>query len=94
MFSQMANTGPVSLLCAGLDGKQREVIGKALQDCMDGRFFICITVILQVDVDGLPRISARRTVGSLRRFGEKRQCETYPPARVLRSRRSSVFHAA
>jgi len=61
---------------------------------MDGCFFICITVILQVDVDGLPSISARRTVGSLRGSEVKRQCKTKPPARVLRSRRSSIFPAA
>jgi len=48
---------------------------------MDGCFFICITVILQVDVDGLPSISARRTVGSLRGSEVKRQCKTKRPAK-------------
>jgi hypothetical protein len=52
MIGQLADAGPVTLLAARLERQQCQVIGKAVQDCVGGTFFICID--LQVIVDGLP----------------------------------------
>src|ERR1019366_10573204 len=52
VFGQVAHTGPVTLLAAGLERQQGQIFGKAVQDCVRGTFFICID--LQVMVDGLP----------------------------------------
>jgi hypothetical protein len=37
---------------AGLERQQGQIFGKAVQDCVQGTFFICID--LQVVADGLP----------------------------------------
>ena len=52
VFGQVTDTGPVTLLAAGQEWQQGQVLGEAVQDCVRGTFFICID--LQVTVDGLP----------------------------------------
>jgi hypothetical protein len=64
VFGQVAHAGPVTLLAAGLERQQGQILGEAVQDCVGGTFFICID--LQVNVDGLPCVSARRAVSGLR----------------------------
>jgi hypothetical protein len=52
VLGQVAHTGPVTLLAAGLERQQGQILSEAVQDCVGGTFFICID--LQVMVDGLP----------------------------------------
>ena len=52
VFGQVAHTGPVTLLAAGLERQEGQILGEAVQYCVGGTFFICID--LQVIVDGLP----------------------------------------
>ena len=64
VLGELAHTGPVALLAAGLEWQQSQIIGEAFQDCVRGTFFICMTTILTM-VGGLPCDVARRTVSSL-----------------------------
>ena len=52
VFGQVTDAGPVTLLAAGQEGQQGQVLGEAVQNCVWGTFFICID--LQDIVDGLP----------------------------------------
>ncbi len=64
VIGELAHTDPVDLLASGLERQQNQVIGKAVQDCVRRTFFICIAAV-QINVDGLPCVSAWRTVISL-----------------------------
>jgi hypothetical protein len=52
VLGQVTDAGPVTLLATRLERQQCQVVGKAVQDCVWGTFFIGID--LQVIVDGLP----------------------------------------
>jgi hypothetical protein len=52
VFGQVTDAVPVTLLAAGQERQQGQVLGEAIQDCVRGTFFICID--LQDTVDGLP----------------------------------------
>ena len=45
VLGELTHAGPVTVLAAGLERQQGQIIGEAVQDCMRGTFFICITVI-------------------------------------------------
>ena len=45
VLGELAHTSPVTLLAAGLEWQQGQIVGKAVQDCVGGTFFICITAI-------------------------------------------------
>ena len=45
VLGELAHTGPVALLRAVLERQQGQIIGKALQDCVGGTFFICMATI-------------------------------------------------
>jgi hypothetical protein len=45
MFAELADTGPVSLLGAGLEREEAEVVGEAIQDCVRRGLFLCMVVL-------------------------------------------------
>jgi hypothetical protein len=46
VLGQLAQASPITLLAAGLERQEGQVVGEALQDCMGGTFFIFIAAIL------------------------------------------------
>jgi hypothetical protein len=56
VLAELADTGVISLLGAGLDGQQLQVVGEGIEDCVRRRFFICIALSLMLTVDRSPRL--------------------------------------
>jgi hypothetical protein len=69
VLGQLAHTGPVTLLAAGLERQQCQVVGKAVQDCVRGTFFICIDLL--VIVDGLPCVVHGEPSAACRRHRQR-----------------------
>ena len=47
MLAELADAGVVSLLRAGTDGQELEVVGERFQDGVRGTFFICMARLIQ-----------------------------------------------
>ena len=47
MLAELADAGVVSLLRAGTDGQELEVVGERFQDGVRGTFFICMAMLIQ-----------------------------------------------
>jgi hypothetical protein len=50
VLGQVTDAGPVTLLAAGQEWQQGQVLGEAVQDCVWGTFFICIDLQLLLTV--------------------------------------------
>jgi hypothetical protein len=69
VLGQLAHTGPVTLLAAGLERQQGQVLSEAVQDCVGGTFFICIDLL--VIVDGLPCVVHGEPSAACRRHRQR-----------------------
>jgi len=82
VFGQLARASPVALLAAGLKRQQGQILGEAVQDCVEGTFFICIDS--QVIVDGLPCVvhgEPSAACGSLGQRPMQNQTASVPSAK-------------
>src|ERR1039457_132238 len=69
VLGQLTHASPVTLLAAGLERQQCQVVGKEVQDCVRRTFFICID--LSVIVDGLPCVMHGEPSAACGKFGQR-----------------------
>jgi len=96
VLGQLAQTGPVGALAAGLEGQEREVVGEALQDCVLGGLFLCMGLMVEVLMTVTSPTSGRGGHGHgahLRANGERPSPSRKPSPRAY-PRRSPPRRAA
>ena len=91
VLSELAYASPVTVLRSGLEGKEAEVVGEAIQDCVGRDFFLCMGRRIKVGTGGAMGTRARRSAPSVKpgsaganenpsRPGERRVAHPIRPA--------------